>query len=118
MSIEQGPSPEQLLAERIKSALVDHYSKAIEVPEEEQGKHDNVFHDFDKPEAVKAILEQQGIDTTALEIEAKWEVKGYDRPDVGPKSGDAYPGAHVKISSRGKNLFEHFFESPDDKYEY
>ena len=117
MSIEQGPSPEQVLAERIKSALIDHYNKAIEVPEEEQGKYANVFHGFDKPEAVKAILEQQGIDVSTLEIEAKGDLKGYDYQD-GRHGGDAYPGATVKISSGGKILFEHFFESPDDKYEY
>lgn len=123
MKIEQVPSPERSLAERINSALLDHYEEAIDALEKERDDKKELisidFHDFDKPESVRAFLDKQGIDTTGLEIEAKVDGRSALRPNKGDGSGgDVIMGVHVKISSGGKVIFENFFVSPDDEYSF
>jgi hypothetical protein len=75
------------------------------------------FHEYDKPENVKKILEQKGVDTSGLEISVVNETKGYDHKD-GTWGGDAYPGTTVTVKMGETKVFEHFYDSPDEKYEY
>ena len=61
MSIDNAPSPEEILATRIKSVLTAHYDKVIaEGDPEYEGSV--LFVDFDTPSQVEAVLKAQDVE--------------------------------------------------------
>lgn len=113
--------PEQEKLEKLKIDIQTALKKVYddEIKSQDSMKQDVVFRGFNDETKVREVLENAGINMSDLII--KVERKNETSPDQSdPSQGAVRPGINVEVYYKDvpNPIFQDFFESPDEKYEY